>query len=191
MTLSSGIGTSSCTSPYDGTFSGTVEGQGKDIYPSGSTVPYLLDYTLEVTFECADENTAPGNQQSFDLYVTHAKVSNPYFDCTSGCTPPDYARGDADATILAPGDRDTGRVSLLEIFFPDGKSLEVAPLFGGYDAKTIEADQTDQAGLLSASILGLDPHCQTSSACHLETSLCHNCDNYQQEGFSMLLNKIS
>jgi hypothetical protein len=157
--------------------------------------PYILTYNLEVTFECYNQVTGDDNQRYWILDVTHAKVSDPFFDCTNGCTPINNHQmntiGGTSVTILQPGERTEN--STLSIAFPDGKSLYVTPLFADPDAKIISADQSYHDWLVSASILGT---CDSvDQPCFIENGLCRDCYSgiigFNQEGFTMTLNRVS
>ena len=78
-----------CFSPYDGTWSGTMissgtTGQNGD--PS-SQKPYSMSYSLKINIACGSVGTTGQGATLYLHNVTYAMASDPFFGCTSGCTP--------------------------------------------------------------------------------------------------------
>jgi len=188
-------GASLCQSPYDGTYSGVVSGSGEfttigsDMSPTKS--PYILTYNLAMTVECV--STPKENNGYWMLKVTQAKVSDPFFGCTNGCTPVNYP----DAywsfmNILPPGEK--GKDNKLSIEFPTGTDLAISPIFADSDAKTIRADQSDHGSLVKNTILGYSMKCADSGEtnCKIEAGLFRGDGGYfkTQEGVTMTLDNV-
>lgn len=185
-------GASGCPSPYDGTYSGLVSGSGEITkYPdNGQPVvsPYIITYNLEVTFECEKNdpielcyNSEKPDQMCRWHYVTHAKVSDPFFDCTNGCTPT------INSYLSAPMDTERGGDLLVD--FPNGASLSINPLLIDSDAKTIRADQSDHEELIGSSNLGSNLGQEYSDMAQVLFK-CPDCIADEQ-GITMTLDKIS
>jgi hypothetical protein len=180
-----------CTSPYDGTYSGMVSGSGlhnkKSDDGSWTTSPYIHSYNLDVTVVCEiAPGEIPGNNRWF-LRVSHAKASDPFFECTNGCT---TGVSNNALELAPPGQRDQN--NYLEVAFPNGAYLHAGPIFADADAKTIRADQGDHDNLVAWSILGFTNKAATKKASWIENSVCTgDCSYPTQQGFTMTLSKVA
>lgn len=185
--------TESSKCPYEGTYSGLVSGSGEreidtSVEEEIIETPYIVTYSLEVTFECKDgltecsfEDLGP---QCWQLTPTHAKVSDPFFGCTNGCA---IATDIYDTYLEAPIPGERG--GNLQILFPNGAVLRAEPLLTDPDAKRISADQSDHYRLIENSMLGFNSKLENS---FIETTQCSNCNGiFEQQGFTMTLDKIS
>ena len=193
---SSQTGTSLCHSPYDGTYRGAVSGSGEfTIFDSDMSLtksPYILTYNLAMTVECV--STPKENNGYWMLKVTQAKVSDPFFGCTNGCTPVNSP----DAywswlQLLPPGEK--GNDNTLIIEFPNKSDLKITPIYADSDAKTIRADQSNHGSLVKNTILGFSMECidNGETNCGIERGLIRGDDGYlrDQECITMTLDKIS
>jgi hypothetical protein len=182
---------SECTSPYDGTYSGLVSGSGemsRSIDGEEVVTPYIITYSLEVTFECGDYGgfselcpEQPG-QKCWNLAVTHAKVSDPFFGCTNGCTP------EWTSYFEAPIPGEGGGKLVIDFPNPSGAWLHVGLISIDSDAKTIRVDQLDRERLLQSN-LGNNRE-PSNFKIETVTFRCPECA-INQEGFTMTLDKIS
>lgn len=184
---------SDCPSPYDGTYSGLVSGSGEVTCgqpgEEKTKSPYIITYQLEVTFECVkpttflDENNK--DHDGWDLRATHVKVSDPYFECTNGCTPVTPESISWAPFMLKPGESG----GQLVINFQNGKQLRTGPLITDPDAKRISADQdpSKHEDLIFWSMPGWDWNGKIEP---IETYWRPHC-YAEQEGFTMTLDKIS
>lgn len=137
--------------PYEGTYSGTVSGSGEldcDYITEGQykryKTPYTITYNLEVTFKCIKldfcdlicTDQFDLDQQCWYLAPTHAKVSDPFFDCMNGCT---LNTVDSSIQLAKPGEKG----GYIKIYFPNWAMLDIDTLMIDPDGKTIRVDQSD------------------------------------------------
>lgn len=185
-----------CHSPYDGTYSGVVSGSGEfttiNSDMSSTKSPYILTYNLALTAECV--GTPKDNNGYWMLKITQAKVSDPFFGCTNGCTPVNYPVNYwSFMNLLPPGEK--GNNNEIIIQFPTGTDLTVRPIFADSDAKTIRADQSNQGSLVKNTLLGYSMKCADSGEanCEIEAGLFRGEGGYlrEQEGVTMTLDKIT
>lgn len=176
---------SGCTSPYEGTYSGLVSGSGEVTHRKkdanglfvDTKTPYIVTYNLEITLKCTP-NTGI-------MEVTHAKVSDTFFDCTNGCTPLQAEESSSHAVLSPPG---TAGGEIV-IYFPNGKEISIFPIIADSDAKTLRIDRSD--GYLVSNIGSIIDWGTSYQDC-IETRSCPNCVPVPlKEGISMTLDKIS
>ncbi|MCX6770467.1 MAG: putative Ig domain-containing protein [Candidatus Micrarchaeota archaeon] len=94
-TLDNQSETQACTSPYEGTWKGTISDSGQLHYylPSDqnheTNQQFAASYDLEFTMKCeyvvVDYDGGPVVAK--DFIITHVKVSDPIFGCVDGCAP--------------------------------------------------------------------------------------------------------
>lgn len=186
---------SGCPSPYDGTYSGTVSGSGEFVqYVNGEKTfaPYIDKYDLEVTLTC---NLFNDYSNLWSMNISNVKVSDPYFDCTNGCSP---TSDSSFVSLPPPGQvpKPTGTGYFIWVTFPNGRWLRITPIIAESDAKTIREDDSDLQMLTTESVLGEDDNAMNTVNEHIEYRLCPSCDfsgggPMSQEGLTMILRKIS
>ncbi|MCX6777570.1 MAG: hypothetical protein NT157_01665 [Candidatus Micrarchaeota archaeon] len=165
-----------CTSPYDGVWSGTVEGTGV-YYLSGdyeTNTPYSVSYDLEITLKCnASEMTEIGKITY--LEVMHMKASDSYFGCTGGCD--STLRGENQfgginnyVDLPEPG----GNVYGMNVLFPNSAMIDVGMLSLSQDGKTIIVDEGSDSAVSVGWLSGLDPNAHFAQS--LEYAHCNGCE---------------
>jgi len=182
-----------CHSPYDGTYSGTVSASGQVEHemadsPDTRMTPYIITYSLEVTFECVREPMPEfEGEDNWLLNVRRVKVSDPFFGCTNGCEPSSEGSDDiSEAVMPQPGRRG----GMIGINFPNGRYFQIVPLFADPDANRISADQLNHSALVEESIAGYTSR-GGSEFERIETRGCQDClYGVQQEGVTMVLDRI-
>jgi hypothetical protein len=157
--------------------------------PEPIRTPYLINNQIELTFKCEQigDGVEPGKKYWF-LNATHAKVSDPYFGCTEGCVPI------LDLQYIAfPLPGESG--GELQLFFPNGNGLTIAPLVANPDAQKIFADQSNHPELIDHSNIGYYPEGMVEHPHPAIEEVTFRCQNptctYELQGVTMALNKIS
>lgn len=129
---------SGCTSPYDGTYQGTVSESGMlavsrpDANGAYSLTqnPFLQTYDFEMTIKCSSQvytdegSTGSPNAKVFD--ITHIKVSHPLFGCTAGCVPISEVNGAGTQLFLF-----NSGIGSMVIAFPNGAGIVAFNYEGG------------------------------------------------------------
>jgi hypothetical protein len=184
-----------CTSPYDGTWSGTVTGSGTvNLEDYSSTRPFSVSYDLEFTAKCKQGYSDGHGGSLWAAKITHAKASHPFFGCIDGCAPlPEstYVRESEIATIF-------DRTTSMDINFPNGASISLSDLFISQDGKTItkQCDQCMQeTGIWIGANAPWDPSADMDKDTYIEThgcgSGCFCASCFELNQIRMALTKIS
>ena len=186
------VESSTCPSPYDGTYSGMVSGSGEQtrwVDDETITTPYIISYNLEVTFKCdgleqCGDTGIKTNQQCWILIPTHAKASDPYCGCINGC--------DLEETIYTLLPKPGERGGVLQIQFPNKSYIMLFHVSIDPDAKRISADQLDPQEMIENTILGHIYQDETGRDIEQATFRYPPTECvYDQQGVTMTLDKIS
>lgn len=191
------MASSSCPSPYDGTWSGTVNGSGQLIM-KGSSIgamrykPYSVTYNLEITISCESVNTTEQGVKLWMHNITYAKASHPYFGCVDGCTPLPQSQSVDESRIALP---EAGiKEGAMDLTFPNGAEIPTGAFLVSPDGKTITIDRsilnaaTDANGVPEMpGTIGADMWRKENQSA-IETYDCPDCDNWA--GFTAARNLI-
>ena len=129
--------TSNCTSPFDGTWKGTIADSGTltTTVENGSDcvntwdghcitlgeTPFTASYNFEMTILCSGKVESYGRMMQ-EFTITRVKASHPLFNCTDGCTTPTFRSGE-----VLIDDNGTG---YMLIGFPNGATIQFADYDG-------------------------------------------------------------
>ena len=153
VTVSPSAAAAGCNSPYDGNWAGSVEGSGttNPFGDSNAETPFSISYTFEMTLKCDYPDTGSNGEPIYWENATYAKVSDPFFRCTDGCTPTQYTSID----MPAPG---TGGAVYMNIDFPNKMELVGAGLEPNADATSFVYEDNTGSGNLGSGAMDSPPY---------------------------------
>lgn len=147
--------------PGEGNWKGTVIANGiMDVAGKpGQSVPYSINYDLEMTIKCDSTDVDENGARWWYYNITSVKASDPFFGCTSGCTPIAGTFTDRLSYLdLTEG----SAKGLFMIHFPNNALLQRTNTAISSDSATITDDVKPQeamgipAGSTDTSIMATD-----------------------------------